>query len=207
MRLDGETILDTGMKLARDGGRVTMRQIGAALEVDPTAIYRHFRNKDEFLRALLDRLMQLVLDETRATPDEWRDYLHEFAERTVDTFARYPAIASEAIRIGTNGSAESATMESILRAFRAAGLTGEHLVDHYGAYSGFVLTFSTSAIHMGSDGQWTPSNPSVNAADHPLVSENWPGLSRLTGAEVRRLGIDTILDSAERHAARARAAD
>lgn len=202
MRLDAGIILDTGLELARRGDSVTLRQIGAALGANPTALYRYFQNKDDFLRALLDRLMRLVLEEMRATPAEWRAYLQEFAERTVDTFVRYPAIATEATRIGTNGPAEIATMETILTAFRAAGLVGKELVDHYGAYSGFVLAFTTSAAHLGSDGSWTPSTPGTTAADHPLVSENWPSLSRLTGSDIRRLSIDTILDSAERAAAR-----
>ena len=57
-RLDRERILDAAQAIAeRDGvPRLTMRRIGAELGADPTAVYRHFRSKDELLVELADRL-------------------------------------------------------------------------------------------------------------------------------------------------------
>jgi AcrR family transcriptional regulator len=58
VRLDRDRILAAAEAIAgREGvGALTMRRIGAELDVDPTAIYRHFRNKDELLVQLADRL-------------------------------------------------------------------------------------------------------------------------------------------------------
>ena len=36
---------------------LTVRRLGKELGADPTAIYRHFRDKDELVRAVLDRLV------------------------------------------------------------------------------------------------------------------------------------------------------
>lgn len=57
-RLDQERILDAAEAIAthESVGKVTMRRIGSELGVDPTAIYRHFRSKDELLIGLADRL-------------------------------------------------------------------------------------------------------------------------------------------------------
>ena len=40
-----------------------MRKLGEALDADPTAIYRHFRSKDELLRAVGDRCLIGVTDD------------------------------------------------------------------------------------------------------------------------------------------------
>jgi AcrR family transcriptional regulator len=57
-RLDRERILDAAEAIASSEGigKLTMRRIGAELGADPTAVYRHFRNKDELLVQLADRL-------------------------------------------------------------------------------------------------------------------------------------------------------
>jgi AcrR family transcriptional regulator len=67
-RLDQERILDAAEAIATTEGvgKVTMRRIGAELGADPTAIYRHFRSKDELLIALADRLFG---DEPPVDPD------------------------------------------------------------------------------------------------------------------------------------------
>jgi AcrR family transcriptional regulator len=57
-RLDRERILDAAEAIASSEGvgKLTMRRIGAELGNDPTAVYRHFRNKQELLVHLADRL-------------------------------------------------------------------------------------------------------------------------------------------------------
>ena len=39
-----------------------MRRLGAELGVDPTAVYRHFRYKDELLVAMADRMFAHSID-------------------------------------------------------------------------------------------------------------------------------------------------
>jgi AcrR family transcriptional regulator len=58
-RLDRERILDAAEAIAqREGvGKLTIRRIGAELNADPTAIYRHFRDKQELLSELADRFL------------------------------------------------------------------------------------------------------------------------------------------------------
>lgn len=54
--LSRESIVATGMKIVEPEGpgALTLKRLGAALGVDSTALYRHFRNKDELLSALGD---------------------------------------------------------------------------------------------------------------------------------------------------------
>src|SRR5215475_9152786 len=57
-QLDPETILDAATRLAAGSLEpLTVRRLGQELGSDPTAIYRHFRNKDAIVRNVLDRLV------------------------------------------------------------------------------------------------------------------------------------------------------
>src|SRR5690349_23085020 len=73
--LDRERILTAAEAIvAREGvGKLTMRRIGAELGADPTAVYRHFRNKDELLTQLADRMFGTLPE---SDPDlDWRERL------------------------------------------------------------------------------------------------------------------------------------
>jgi AcrR family transcriptional regulator len=75
VRLDRERILDAASHIVGEEGMpaLTMRRIGSELGVDPTAVYRHFRNKRELLTELADRLFAT---EPEIDPDDpWQERL------------------------------------------------------------------------------------------------------------------------------------
>ena len=61
--------------------KISLRVLGEAMGVDPTAIYRHFRDKAELLTAVTDRLLAGVVDSFEPTGD-WREDLRTLALRT-----------------------------------------------------------------------------------------------------------------------------
>ncbi|HSR24011.1 MAG TPA: helix-turn-helix domain-containing protein, partial [Candidatus Eisenbacteria bacterium] len=63
-RLSRDVIVDAYLRLveAEDNDSVSLRRLGSELGVDPTAVYRHFRDKDEMLTAAADRLLAEVTD-------------------------------------------------------------------------------------------------------------------------------------------------
>jgi AcrR family transcriptional regulator len=78
VRLDRERILDAAAQIVGSEGlpSLTMRRIGAELGADPTAVYRHFRNKQEMLTQLANRLFAT---EPECDPDApWQDRLRAF---------------------------------------------------------------------------------------------------------------------------------
>ena len=62
VRLDRDVIVRAAQRvLDEDGlGAFTLRRIGTELGADPTAIYRHFRDKDELVIELADRAFSAV---------------------------------------------------------------------------------------------------------------------------------------------------
>jgi AcrR family transcriptional regulator len=92
-RLDRERILDAAEAIAdTEGvGKVTMRRIGAELGADPTAIYRHFRNKDELLIELADRLFGIEPPVDPALPP--REQLRAHMLYGLSRYRRHPDLA------------------------------------------------------------------------------------------------------------------
>jgi AcrR family transcriptional regulator len=92
-RLDRERIVDAAEAIVRaEGvGRLTLRRIGAELGADPTAVYRHFRNKQELLIHLADRLFGT---EPELDPDlGWRDTFKAELRHSLDRYRSHPDLA------------------------------------------------------------------------------------------------------------------
>ncbi len=92
-RLDRERILDAAEAIVASEGvaKLTMRRLGTDLGVDPTAVYRYYRNKDELLIALTDRLFatQAEVDPTA----DWRDQLKAVLRHAVNRYRSSPELA------------------------------------------------------------------------------------------------------------------
>jgi AcrR family transcriptional regulator len=72
-------------------GQLTMRRIGSELGADPTAIYRHFRNKDELLVTLADRLFGTEIEVDPALP--WRERLKLELRHAMYRYRSHPDLA------------------------------------------------------------------------------------------------------------------
>src|SRR5215208_5588620 len=91
--LDRERILAAAESIvASEGvGKLTMRRIGAELGADPTAVYRHFRNKDELLVQLADRMFGTL---PAVDPGlNWRERFKAEMRHAVDRYRSHPDLA------------------------------------------------------------------------------------------------------------------
>ena len=90
VRLDRDVILEAAERIAvAEGvGALTMRRIGLELGADPTAVYRHFRNKEELLTRLAERMFstQPELDPSLS----WRDQLRAHIRHGFDRYRAHP---------------------------------------------------------------------------------------------------------------------
>lgn len=71
---------------------MTMRSLGAAMGVDPTAVYRHFPTKEELVNALVDQFLVNILSATNTKIAQPRDRIFDRAMCTRREFERHPDI-------------------------------------------------------------------------------------------------------------------
>jgi AcrR family transcriptional regulator len=93
-RLTPDIIVSAAIDVIADVGaeQFSVRRLGDALDADPTAIYRHFRSKDELLRAMGDRGLAGVVDGLPTT--SWRDCIRELCIRIRAANLAQPTLAS-----------------------------------------------------------------------------------------------------------------
>lgn len=211
-RLDRQTIVAAALELAETPGvtAVSFRELGAHLGVDPTAVYRHFRSKDELNAALLEELTARALARVTASPDDWRERLRQLASATLTEFERCPAIGVEAMAITTHGPAERRAIELMLDAFSRAGLAGEELIRHYALLALHSLAgganMARARIDRGRgpevDDTWLDRPIFADAREFPLLAAHATELAALRDRELFAAGVELVIESAERAAQR-----
>ena len=207
--LDQDVIVATAIDLAAAGEPVTFRSLGTALGSDPTAVYRHFRDKEELMAAALDRLITAIHEQLDHDAP-WREQLRRGAELTIDIFAAHPHIGVESSAMSTGGPGELAAINWILTQLERAGLRKEQAVRFYAAYSSYVLAAAAALSRQtlrdaetGSPSRWVGDLRAVDAAQLPALAAVLPELVALSDREVFMMGVDVFLDSVEEHAAAA----
>ncbi|WP_269936660.1 TetR/AcrR family transcriptional regulator [Arthrobacter sp. HY1533] len=211
VRLDRETIIAAGLKLAASPGcsAISVRELGNLLDADPTAIYRHFRNKEHLMRELLDELIERSVASVKADPEDWRERLTQLAASTLDQFTQYPAIGVEAIVLTTHGPGELGAVEFMLDAFSRAGLSGDDLVRHYALMASQILSSAAGiardrngrGIRADESSPWFEGPILVDPRTYPHIAAVSEQLTTLEDAELFMLGVTTVIQSAERAAA------
>jgi len=213
-RLDRATIIAAGLELAETTGSASLsiRELGAKLGTDPTAIYRHFRSKEDLMSALLDELTLRSIAAVTAAPDQWQVRLRQLASATLMEFARYPAVGQEAIVLTTHGPGELDAIEFMLDAFSQAGLTGDDLVQHYALMATHVLSTAAGVARARAErasagatatSPWFEGPLLVDPIKHPHIAQISAQLLALEDRELFMLGVESVIRSAERVAASA----
>jgi AcrR family transcriptional regulator len=125
VRLDRDRILDAAEAIAANEGvgKLTMRRLGAELGADPTALYRHFRNKDELLVELADRLFGRSLELDPALP--WRERLRLQLRHGLNRYRAHPDLALLLAQQPDDTPALRRLMEDALSLLAEVGLPPE----------------------------------------------------------------------------------
>ena len=209
-RLDAAMIIEAGLELASTPGvtSISVRELGARLGADPTAIYRHFRSKDDLMGALLDELNARAVASIDVPAEDWAARLRRLAEVTLDWYGRYPAIGVESTSLTTHGPGELAAVEYMLDAFHRAGLRDGELIRHYALLASHMLAVAAgiarSRAERGGDDGASPWFDAPLLADprvYPLIAANGAALADLQDRELFLMGVDVIIESAIRTAA------
>lgn len=203
--LSRDAILDATLAITGAGDQITFRALGAALDADPTAVYRHFRDKDELVRAAYDRMMVVA----RSQVDEsasWRDQIFQLATLSWRSSEEHPHIGVHAPILTTGGPGELSCVDLILGKLREIGLDESQVVRFYGVIASYILSVSAniSAQRLSAladdapvSTAWLYDVHGIDAERYPAVAASRDALSTLTSGDVYRTGIEVLLDAAE----------
>ena len=118
-------------------GDLTLRVLGEQLGMHHTAMYRHFKNKDELLAAVFMQLSSDLLTRNASIKDPKKRLLALGLEmRKVQ--AQYPELASSLANSTGGGQHGSALQQRILDSLRQMGVPEKKLAVRYQAIESFV---------------------------------------------------------------------
>ncbi|MDI2128794.1 TetR/AcrR family transcriptional regulator [Yinghuangia seranimata] len=214
--LTPERIVDGCLALLDEQGpeAFTFRRIGGYLGVDPTALYRHFRDKDELVLAVADRLLARALEDFTPTGD-WRATLTDMLVRNRTVYLAHPEAAVLSVSRTTRRAAEMASVEITLGALADAGFPPEEAVRYYRVLVDFVLSWCgleaayltlDQAARSGDEGAWSREYAGAPADRYPHIAAAAPYLPDVTEEGNFMLALELLLDSIELRATKLAAA-
>lgn len=177
---------------------LTMRALGEQLGVDPTAVYRHFPNKESLIDAMLSNLLGGALSNLTTAKRTPREELYNTMMTVRSEFERHPHLTPAfATSMGNipNGLLLS---QAMIQQLRTLGLTGENLVRCYQMLEGY--TVGTGMIDTGGAPETFTIRQAryrfLNDPDFDNASRNPSDVERIT-KEAFATGINVLLDFCE----------
>jgi len=199
-RLTKARLIDACVRIADTEGveAVTMRRLGAALEVDPTAVYRHFRDKDELLSATADHLLIDALAGLSFT-GPWQDDIRAFVCRIREVYLQHPGLASFVATAEAPLPNEALLTETGLAILAAGGFSTEQAVRALEVLEAYTVAVSSmdAATSDQTDEVWRETYARLPADDYPHLQQSAGLLYRDNEARFR-LGLDLLLVGIER---------
>lgn len=198
--LSRQRLIDACVRIvdAEGAGAVTMRRLGAELGVDPTAVYRHFRDKDELLAATADRLLIEALDGLELS-GRWKADLRALALRMRAVYLAHPGLAQLVATATAPLPNEARLSEAALAITRSAGFPDAEAVASFEVVEAYVLAVSSmdAATVGNSSDAWRSSYAALPREDYPNLAAVGDRLYRDDAARFEH-GLDLLLDAIER---------
>lgn len=174
MSLTREAIVDVALAWTDAGGLETLstRAIADELGVTPMALYRHVRNKDEIVDAVVDALLVRV-----GLPDvarsDWRAWLEDMARSLRRLFLTQPVAVAGFTRQPVTTPAARARFTAGVDVLREAGFSPEDAVRAYAAVHTYTVGFCALEAARGPGVQHgDDSDGADTAAIRQFVSED-----------------------------------
>jgi AcrR family transcriptional regulator len=214
--LSENAIVDAALAITRAEGldAVTMRRVAAELDTGAASLYVYVRNRDELLRAMLDRVAGTV-PRVASEPGRWREQVHDLMRGFRDALEAYPGLAS--VLTGDVPTTENvlAGAESLLGILLEGGIASQ---DASWAVDILMLIMTATATETDirrAAGRTTDADredavarirdvfAGLPPARFPLLMGHASELVAGAGEERFRFAIDTFLDGLVARAARA----
>lgn len=121
---------------------LTIRALGQAVDMHHTAVYRHYRSKDDLLRAVLAIVIGDALNNAGSLPDHPKERLIALVTGLRAALRAHPAVTSAyllPVESLADSNASSQVQEVVITTLHELGLKGENLLVHYQLLESFAL--------------------------------------------------------------------
>lgn len=215
--LSPELIVATSLEVLEHGGvkDLSFRKLGAALGVDPTAIYRHFKNKDELILAIADSLMVSAM-EGFEPHDDWLETIRDLMYRTRRVYMAHPQAAVLGVTRVTRRAGEIHIVEQILAALFRGGCGAQEAARLYRVIDDLNLAFAglDAAFRIlppedqaKDTGAWSNEYSRLDSSVFPAISAAAAELPAIGEDPTYELAVDLLLDSIARRVSRIASGD
>jgi AcrR family transcriptional regulator len=138
-----EQVIRAAVKTVRSRGyeELTIRGLAADMGVAPMSLYRHVRDKDDLLDAVVDRLLARVW-RPRASPEDWQAWVAEAADRLRNFLVSQPAALHVYLRHPVVSPAAIARYEAMIAVLRRSGADERGIVTAFAAIHTHTIGFA-----------------------------------------------------------------
>lgn len=203
--LTREVIVEAALAILDEGqaSKLTFARLGKELGASPTAMYRHFANREDIVTAVADELIRISID-GYVPADSWMDSLRDLAYRAWHAFAEHPAAAMHTFYRVTLEPHEISVVEAILEALHSGGWRGAEAVEKYQIYANMVLALSgrhaatmAAALEAGAapGGFWKQEYHPANPERFPRLTELREELRHKNDFEIYQKQIESLLEA------------
>jgi AcrR family transcriptional regulator len=205
--LSENAIVDAALAITAAEGldAVTMRRVAAELDTGAASLYVYVRNRDELLRAMMDRVAGTVPRVT-PEPERWREQVHDLMRGFREALDAHPGLAS--VLTGEPPTTENALAgaESLLGILLAGGIAPQDAAWAVDILMLIVTATATEADIRRAAGLTTDADrddavaqirdtfTALSPMRFPLLVSHASGLVAGAGDERFRFAIDTFLD-------------
>ncbi len=209
-RLSRETIVEVAERIVADEGfdALTIARVARELGASPMSLYRHFKNKDALLIALLDGLYR------QGTPPllggEPRKYLVALWRYWHDALAKCPWIVEALIRSDVIAPSVVKQIDEAVAAFIACGASPEDAVAGYRILWQYTIGELMmrgpllERMRAGAPSPIVEMLRSVDAARFPALAKAAPLFVSTRGQDVYAESVERIIEGILAHSARRR---
>jgi AcrR family transcriptional regulator len=204
--LNQEEIVTVALEIAEAEGAdaLTFRRLGQALGVAPTAVLRHFRDKDDLLLALGARLLEDAFAQVDDDEPDWRERLLVMARATRRSFEAHPRVALLVANRTLRREAEFRAADLTIGAIQQAGLSGREAASVYRAVADTILAWTAFAAAsravapelMERDGlAWSREYLVLPAGKYPHIRSVAGMLAEVDREDQFELAMNLLLDA------------
>jgi len=210
--LSEAAIVDAALAIARTDGlaAVTMRRVAAELDTGAASLYVYVRNRDELLRAMLDRVAAGI-PHVEPDPKRWREQLFDLLDAFREVLEAHPGLSTVLPGVPVVTDSSLASIENLLGLLVAGGIAPQEaawacdilmLIVTATASEADVRRAAGHAIDADFVEQMRSAFAAVPAELYPNVASHASELVAGDGNDRFRFSIETFLDGLDARSAR-----